>query len=313
MKVTVVCHNYLPSVRAGAEIMLHEMAKALVAAGHIVSVYVVGGVTHQSPIWVEGVRVHVGRTAKADMRISSPDVVISHLLHSRMAQGFARMCGAKFVEVVHNDNRSTKLSLACAPDLVVFNTNWLREKIKVGTRSIVVHPPVFAEDHRTKSGEKVSLVNLIPEKGSKTFYGLAAMMPDVQFLGVKGGYGDQVIRRMPNVEIVENTEDMRSDVWRKTSILLMPSAYESYGMTGVEAMASGIPVIAHPTPGLKESLGTAGIFLDRDDTESWKEAISDIMSSPTKYRRAALERSGQIIPDQEMSMFVRSVESLVIA
>jgi len=66
----------------------------------------------------------------------------------------------------------------------------------------------------------------------------------------------------------------------------MPSEYESWGRVGVEAMASGIPVIAHPTPGLQESLGDAGVFVDRNDIDGWERAIRRLLT-PRAYGTAS--------------------------
>ncbi|MFE2879219.1 hypothetical protein ACFXG6_32815 [Streptomyces roseus] len=41
----------------------------------------------------------------------------------------------------------------------------------------------------------------------------------------------------------------------------------------VQAFSSGIPVIAHPTLGLIESLGSAGIYAYRDDLNAWLDAL----------------------------------------
>ncbi|WP_262928542.1 glycosyltransferase family 4 protein [Streptomyces sp. CBMA152] len=51
---------------------------------------------------------------------------------------------------------------------------------------------------------------------------------------------------------------MREHVYSRSRVILMPSLYESWGRVAVEAFASGIPVIAHTTPGLVESMGEAG-------------------------------------------------------
>ncbi|UQA91872.1 hypothetical protein [Streptomyces halobius] len=44
----------------------------------------------------------------------------------------------------------------------------------------------------------------------------------------------------------------------------------------MEPFASGIPVIAHPTPGLVESLGDARIFAYRDDLNAWIHALRSL-------------------------------------
>jgi len=45
-------------------------------------------------------------------------------------------------------------------------------------------------------------------------------------------------------------------------------------------------VIAHPTQGLKEALGDAGIYVDRDDVDGWVAAITDLQDG-RKYNAAS--------------------------
>jgi glycosyltransferase involved in cell wall biosynthesis len=107
---------------------------------------------------------------------------------------------------------------------------------------------------------------------------------------------------------------MRDLVWARTRILLVPSAYESWGRVASEALCSGIPVIAHPTTGLIENLGDAGIFVDRRDTDGWIAALRRLQD-PTAYETArglALARSAE---QQRMRViderrWVASVEAL---
>src|SRR5690606_14237075 len=265
MEVVAIVHAYPPEVRAGAEMMLYHMMQAMRDRGHVVKV--------ANPETVEG---------RAIMRCSNPHVVITHLLHADVARGYAQDRGAKFAQVFHNDNRSSRIQARIPHDLTICNTNWLRKSLRLG--GIVVHPPVWPEQHRTTPGDCITLVNLIREKGADTFYSIAKRMSDRKFLGVKGGYGNQVVRPSQNVEIIETTDDMIGDVWSKTGVLLMPSHYESYGMVAVEALCSGIPVIAHPTKGLRESLGDAAVFVNRRDVMGWIRAIKEIQSDMNRYR-----------------------------
>jgi glycosyltransferase involved in cell wall biosynthesis len=105
---------------------------------------------------------------------------------------------------------------------------------------------------------------------------------------------------------------MRDDVYARTKLLLMPSDYESWGRVGVEAMASGIPVIAHPTEGLTESLGDAGTFIHRDDIPAWCDAITRLLK-PRAWGAAskkAKARSAELDPARDLATWVQALEHL---
>jgi glycosyltransferase involved in cell wall biosynthesis len=165
----------------------------------------------------------------------------------------------------------------------------------------------------------VTIVNLDSNKVGR-FWRIARRLPDIHFLAVRGGYGFQIIpRRIPrNVEVLEHVPSDRMDelVWSRTALLLMPSLRESWGMTATEALQRGIPVIAHPTPGLRESLGDAGIFVDRADWRTWSHYIRTMLADPGGYARrseASRRRARELVVQSRdgLAHFVRSIEELV--
>lgn len=285
-------HAYVPEHNAGAETTLHDMLKHLVSIGwEAVVVLKYNYKATPREYMIDGVRVVVPADRKRPFlhELRRADITISHLEQSRYTHEVSNTYKIPTVHLVHNTHVLTKGWMQKA-DALIINTDWIaKEEGFADWRgpSIIINPPVTAEDYKTTRGKSVTLVNLWPNKGSDVFYEMAKRFPNVPFLGVKGGYGEQDLRELPNVTIVDHTSDMK-EIYGQTKVILMPSIYESFGRVGVEAMASGIPTIAHPTPGLKESLGASGTFVDRNDYDAWESALRDILK-PAKYGKASKE------------------------
>lgn len=301
MKLVGVTPLYPPHSRVGAWLATHSFLAHMAARGHRVDVF--RYLTADPFDYLhDGVNVWSSRHAPED-----GDVIVGHLGDQGKSVVHARSVGRPLVRMVHGPADDLDGST-----LVVFNSESSRDASEWDGPSIVCHPPLHPELHRTDvTGDRVTLVNLSADKGGRLFDLLAASYPNRRFLGVRGGYGKQLMRPRRNVEFMPVQHDMR-DVWARTRVLLMPSVKETWGMVGVEAMCSGIPVIAHPTPGLVESLGDAGIFCDRSDLASWRAELARL-DDPTEYELAskrALARVDQLDFSQDLARFAGAVEAL---
>ncbi|MGY1549581.1 glycosyltransferase family 4 protein [Streptomyces sp. MN6] len=319
-------HLMPPQHNAGAEHMLVSMLRPLVERGHDVQVWLSRyGKAHEVYDY-RGIRV-VPLEARLDFptAVRQADVLISHLECVPSTSALARGYGKPVVVLCHNTHRPTFRDMAAGTTaLAVYNSRWMQAeaelffaeypKVVRPGGSIIVRPPVFADEYATKPGKAITLVNCNVEKGGRVLEALARRMPEQQFLAVKGAYGEQILPDLPNVEVLDHVDgaDMRERVYARTRVLLMPSSYESWGRAGVEALASGIPVVAHPTPGLCEALGEAGVFVDRNDVDGY-EAVLRKLLTPAEYRLAskrAKARSAELDPSAELAAWCDAVEAL---
>ncbi|MFE0647500.1 glycosyltransferase family 4 protein [Streptomyces sp. NPDC059534] len=327
MRIVARLHGYPPRHNAGAEWMAHSMLRALVERGHEVSVWLSRYTGDREAYDLDGVHVVPLETRlDAASAIRHADVVVAHLENVPSAGALARGYGKPLAVIVHNTHLPSFRHMAAGDTaLAVYNSQWMAREAELffaeypksvrPAGEIIVRPPVFAEEYRAKPGSKVTLVNLNEEKGGRLFEKLARRMPDVEFLAVRGAYGEQVVPDLPNVEVLDHMcgHDMRERVYKWTRLLLMPSSYESWGRVGVEALASGIPVVAHPTPGLCESLSEAGIFVDLHDVDGYEAVVRKLLSNPAEYRLAAKRakaRSAELDPTPDLAAWCEAVEAL---
>jgi len=327
MRIVARMGQYPPDHNAGGEIATHAMLRALVARGHDVSVWLARYGRRPSPYVLDGVRVvpfeasedFVAATRGADALLAQYELV-------RPTRALAHGWGKPLIVPVHTSRHPTlETLLAGQAALAVYNSEWVAREAErrlttvPGTtrpdRAIVVRPPVVAADYATTPGDMVTLVNRAYEKGGMVLRELAARMPDTRFLAVAGAYGEQVpCTDLPNVERIGQVPsvEMRERVYSRSRVVIMPSTYESWGRVGVEAMASGIPVVASPTPGLREALGGAGTFVAVDDLDGWESALRKLAGERAwrAASRRALARSAELDPADDLAAFVAAVESL---
>jgi glycosyltransferase involved in cell wall biosynthesis len=300
VKVLAYVHGYPPQHNAGAENMLHTILRWLVARGHEARVILEPGGQDYERDGVQVFSIPDLDTARHYRWISShaqwADFILTHLDFTYEASDIARVNARPIVHLVHNEGQLGYHRITRAA-LVIFNSQWVSDVVAwKGGPQIIVRPPVFVDDYRVdRAGDAITLVATIELKGVRTFFEMARRMPERHFIGVRGSYNLNLDTDLPNVEMVPNSPAIRA-VYERTRILVVPSQYESWSRCAIEAACSGIPVIAAPTPGLRESLGEAGLFADWDDVNAWCTLV-ERLDDPRTYGRcsnAVAERAAEL-------------------
>jgi glycosyltransferase involved in cell wall biosynthesis len=110
----------------------------------------------------------------------------------------------------------------------------------------------------------------------------------------KNGEVDQLIRSLCLADTVRFTGRIRDDqfarYYAETTLAVVPSVYEGFGMPAGEAMACGTPVISTTGGALPEVVGKAGILVPPADAQALKEAIVSLLDDPG--RREQLGKLG---------------------
>jgi glycosyltransferase involved in cell wall biosynthesis len=302
---------YPPVHNAGAEWMAHCINKYLIdKAGFKVNVIV-----PSFPIKsFEGVNIITfNETEKVERAITHSCILVSHLDYSRHAVLTAAQAKRPIALVMHNHQQEPLLEwvssrISSQNIHLINNSSWIKQLYgHLHYNSIVVYPPVYWKEYQTSptSHHKyVTLINLNSNKGGNVLIQLAQRMPDVQFLGVEGSYDNQIKNTsVKNIRYIKNTPNIK-EVYSITQILIVPSREESWGRVAVEAMSSGIPIIANPTPGLKEACGSAGLYANYDNISEWVSIIRELQSNTLFYKKKSSEcfaRAQELDPTYQLS------------
>ena len=326
IRILWIDQKYVPFVNAGSEVCSHQINTFLMKKPYKYDVWV--GVPGYPQVTYENVRCfNLYDDAKLYGVLQSSHVIMSHGVAMRNnAMYLARISGLPFVGWAHTN---TYVRAAKKPwndprlqgrQFTVFNSESLLSTADVPSEtSTIVKPPVdfrnYAVEPEKHQRKYVTLSNVNGNKGGHLLIQLAKSLPDIQFLGVIGGYKKQITQTgLPNLTYLPNTKDIKS-VYAQTWVQIMPSAEETWGRTAVEAMSSGIPVVVSPTPGLKECCDTAAIYCDRSDLESWVTTIRKLKDDTEFYNRrstAALERARALDPHPDLDQFERWLDEKVI-
>ena len=68
--------------------------------------------------------------------------------------------------------------------------------------------------------------------------------------------------------------------YRQASVAVCPSRFEGLGLTPIEAIASGTPVVASAIPPHQEFVGAAARLVPPEDEQAWAEEIAKALDDP---------------------------------
>ena len=281
------------------------MAKHLISKGHEVRVLLHQGQQYGiTEIYeYQGVTVFpVTKNNKVSLELPLWSThMMTHLEYTGWTIEMSRIAHVPCFQIVHNDTPYDCVVSSYKPLNIIYNSQWIADKLKYKHTSMVMTPPVDIAKYDVgkdpRDNPYITLINCNKNKGGVIFGKIAEAMPDRQFLAVRGSYDGHFAPDLPNIKTIDNTPNILP-VYEQTRILLMPSKYESWGMTASEAMCNGIPVICTKTPGLLENTAGKMLYCDRDDISGWVKAIKKLDKPKTysDYSVAGRARARELDP-----------------
>ncbi|XP_015768821.1 PREDICTED: D-inositol 3-phosphate glycosyltransferase-like isoform X3 [Acropora digitifera] len=118
------------------------------------------------------------------------------------------------------------------------------------------------------------------------------------FVGVpRNGKHEEIAQQFVDLGIPKHRQKVRSyldsredlkKLFCEVDLVLMPSRTDGFGLTGLEALSAGLPVIVSKNSGLGEALGSAlsgSLFVvDSEDPSDWRKAIKCIWDKDRKQQ-----------------------------
>jgi phosphatidylinositol alpha-1,6-mannosyltransferase len=159
------------------------------------------------------------------------------------------------------------------------------KKRKGGGSSHVIVTVSRLEDVGTKKGID-HLIEALAE--------VSRSIPKTRLVIVGDGPGRPMLERLaarcgvgPHVEFTGPlTDDQLARVYHGSDIFVLPSAQEGFGIAYLEAMASGLPIVAAKAAAVPEVVvdGKTGLLVDYGDVSGLAQAIGALLQDP-KLRR----------------------------
>ena len=313
---------YLPSgSKIGVGYQVHYLANALVRRGHSVMVFSQTGKSTDSlyEVTVPPARAR-GRTFQFawDLRrydFSGFDVLNAHgddwfLWGRKLPKHVHTYHGSCFAEMLHADTFVGKVRMA-ALAACEYNSLLLADDtvaVSENTRSYfpnIRHVIPCGVDTKTFSpgGEKSAEPSLLfvgtmhGRKRGRLLLDIfrqqiQPVLPQAQMWCVCERPEDEVegngVRWMGRIE-----QSTLVDLYRRAWVFCLPSTYEGFGVPYIEAMASGVPVVASPNVGAREVTrkGQDGILTQDNELGARLLALLQDAEARQQWRQRGLERA----------------------
>ncbi|HRY36385.1 MAG TPA: glycosyltransferase family 4 protein [Candidatus Magasanikbacteria bacterium] len=147
--------------------------------------------------------------------------------------------------------------------------------------------------------------NLLPVKNLEVLIrAMKGISKEAILLIIGGGYAEKKYKKMVRESDLQNrvffygevrNKEELSKIYNAATVVCVPSFYESFSLSAVEALACGIPVIGNNIPGIRGRIanGVDGILLPENTVEKWQDAINSVVEYTGEQRNIIAEKARQ--------------------
>lgn len=321
MTLTAFLLGYPPFWSMGGEISTHRTLR--VVPGSTVFT------TTDHEYDFEGVTVRPGSGMSTkeiidDAESVNADILFAHSTMSAKTVQAARRLKIPSILTVHAPPRFAPDLRRAWPSAKVrlYNTEAARKEWR-DPGGWLLHPPVGKPlvEELVGPQDALTLTSSLVNKGAQQVLELAKRWQNRRFIIVRSpahathGAPDfeEEAGALENVEVWDRLHpDEMHLLWAETRVLLVPSFYETYGLSAVEAAWYGIPSVHVDTVHVREGIGTAARLIKSRKVEELESAIMDVEMNYALWTARAHSRAHEIAEREkrELAVFAANVARL---
>ncbi len=210
--------------------------------------------------------------------------------------------------VSHAINSAQKILV---PSLTIKNTvkqfyPTSQNKIEVTYEGITPLPPAQAPDQIASIPFLLYVGNLYPHKNVEVILKALVRLSDLNLVicGSRDAFCQKTITQAYQLGLKNRvhhlgkvTDSQLSWLYQHAYALVLSSKSEGFGLTGLEAMSQGCPVVASNIPIFAEIYQSAVLFFHPDQAESLVTALNKLQT--TAVRQAQLKRQNNLIKNYD--------------
>lgn len=320
MSLAAFLHGYPPLWSMGGEISTHRTLSAVPGT-------VVFTTTHDS-YYLDGVAVQPGSGSSFqcimdDAKECGASVLFGHSTLSQSTIRAARKMHLPSILAVHAPPQfGGDLRRAWhAATVRLYNTKAARKNWH-DPKGWLLHPPVGGPSEMPNGPhDALTLTSSLLNKGAGRVLKLAERRHDQRFIIVESPahatHGDPLfweqVDRLDNVEVWPRLHpNEMGKLWAETRVLLVPSRYETYGMSALEAAWHGIPSVHVDTVHVREGIGEAARLLRSMSIDELDRALTEVEIEHDVWSNRAFDRVGSLAKREveELERFAAGVAAL---
>ena len=315
---------YSGDLYRGVETLVHELSNKLIELGHNVTVYQRGQKLIESnylTVIIDAPDIK-NFTQKALKELDC-DIVLP--MNGGWQSLLCKMWAIKNKKKVVISGQagpglSDRLNLYTFPDVFLgmtdYQCSWARNTnpfVKLAKIPNGINPETFQGGKEKQKGKRVLCVAaLVPMKRLDLAIKAVSKIENATLTLVGKGDQEEYLRNLGNelmpgrLEITSVPYNEISAVYKDADIFTFPtSPWESFGIAMLEAMASGLAVVASDDPIRREIVGDAGLFVNPENTEEYAAALQKALDTDwgDKPRKQAEKFSWDKIASEYSELF----------